>query len=150
MPGISMRRPPCSTVRNSNAKPMEYSTAFLTLSPGPRLRLRPKMSLTTNAPMSARKSQRIASAPRRAKRTEDVSGLVGLLVPQDANDRQRENLEVEEGRPATQVFQVVVDARLHVFHTRGFAPASVDLRKTGDARGRLVTDHVALDELAIF
>src|SRR5215470_8375206 len=50
---------------------------------------------------------------------------VGLVVADHPDRRERENLEVEERRPATQVFEVVVEPRLHVLETRGFAAAAV-------------------------
>src|SRR5258708_38381369 len=49
-----------------------------------------------------------------------------------------------------EVVEVVVHPRLHLFQLRGLSPATVDLRKAGDAGQYFVTHHVALDELAVF
>src|SRR5882724_936315 len=96
--------------------------AFLTLNPVTRLMPMPNASPTMNAAISARNSQRMAWVLRRDVRTSRgggparPAGLVRFFVAQDAHRRQRQNLQIQQRRPAAQVFEVVVHTRLHVFH----------------------------------
>ena len=77
------------------------------------------------------------------------SRLIGLVVAEQLDDRQKNDLDVEHRRPVPQVIEIVIDARLHLLELRGLAAAAVHLRKPGDAGQHLVADHVALNEFAV-
>src|SRR6185369_17928289 len=115
---------------------------FLTLRPGARLISMPNTSLIVNDAISSTNSQRMLLA--------SAGGSVCAIVLEHSQRRERKNLEVEQRRPALEVFEVVVQASLHVFETHRLAAAAVHLGEARDARRCLVTDHVALDEAAIF
>src|SRR4030095_14985379 len=64
---------------------------------------------------------------------------VRVAVEEDADDRHADDLEIEPERPALDVLDVVLDARLQ----RGVAPEAVDLGPARHARLDLVAEHVA-------
>ena len=58
-------------------------------------------------------------------------------------------MQVQAQGPVAQVVEVVVDARLHLVQGAGLAAVAVDLCPAGDAGLDLVSDHVALDQVAV-
>jgi hypothetical protein len=88
---------------------------------GLRLRARQEQP----APLSARRrfgaSRSVVSAPGGVR-------SIGLFVPQQLDRSSRQNLQIQQRRPVPQVFEVVIDASLHLFELRCLATAAVDLR----------------------
>src|SRR5439155_10630234 len=74
---------------------------------------------------------------------------IGILLAQHHDDGLQHDLQVEEQRPAAQVREVVLDARLHLLDRVGLAAEAVHLGEAGDSRPHLVADHVAADQLAV-
>src|SRR5262245_12479168 len=67
--------------------------------------------------------------------------LVGARVAEDAEECQRDDLEIEAQRPVLDVVEVVLDATIE----RRVATESVDLRPARHARFHVMAEHVARD-----
>src|SRR6185436_10030427 len=72
-----------------------------------------------------------------------------LVLSEHHHHRLQDDLQVEQQRPAAQVGEVVVDARLHLLDRDGLAAQAVDLGEAGNSGLHLVADHVAADQLAV-
>src|SRR5436309_10746541 len=81
-----------------------------------------------------RPTTKATSRPRRSANTS-----VRVAVEEDADDRHAYDLEIEPERPALDVLDVVLDARLQ----RGVTPEAVDLGPARHSRLDLVAQHVA-------
>src|SRR5262245_12855962 len=66
---------------------------------------------------------------------------VGVLLSEAAEEREDEDLDVEQERPVLDVVEVVLDALLD----RRVAAPAVDLRPAGDAALHAVAQHVLRD-----
>src|SRR6185503_3291190 len=72
-----------------------------------------------------------------------------LVLSEHHHHGLQDDLQVEQQRPAAQVGEVVVDARLHLVDRVGLAAQAVHLGEAGNAGLHLVADHVAADQLAV-
>ena len=94
--------------------------------------------LTTNLFLGSDNNQ-LSDARNRGYRGALAKGfLIGILVKEAANDRQQQNLDIEDERPMFDVIQVMLNSFIY----RGVAPPAAHLGPAGYASRDLVTQHV--------
>lgn len=74
---------------------------------------------------------------------------IGMLTNKALEYRHPQDFYIHQQGPIANVLQVVSDTPGHFVEGFGFAPETIDLCETGDARLHLVTQHITLDLTAI-